>query len=346
MEQGSSIPPDCYAILKSAPDLYLILDPKTFNILEASDAYLKATLVQRENILGRNVFDVFPDNPANPSATGVNNLKNSLGKVVANKIADKMAVQKYDIRTPSNTKQFEQRYWSPINCPVLNDDRELIYIIHRVEDVTESDSLKTALAEKESLMKEIHHRVKNNLQIISALLNLQAKQIHDDKTKKIFTDNAVRVRNMSMIHDMLYQSESIAQVKMKHYVNMLWKYLSEIYNIQPSRIKFFNDVDDLFLDINIAIPCGLIINELLTNIFKHAFPENAPGTINISLKEKDGIGTLIISDNGCGIEPETNIQKLETLGLKLVTNIANQIKGKMSINHEHGSSFHIKFPLT
>ena len=143
------------AIFESAPDLYLILDPQ-YHIVAASNAYLEATMVSRKKILGKNVFDVFPDNPEDLTATGVRNLRASLAKVIENKSADAMAVQKYDIRRPlSEGGGFEERYWSPINSPVLTKSGALAYIIHRVEDVTDLIRLKKTGAEQLKLMEDL-----------------------------------------------------------------------------------------------------------------------------------------------------------------------------------------------
>src|SRR5467141_1895110 len=134
--------PDFQALFQSAPGLYLVLTPD-LNIVAVSDAYLRATMTKREAILGRGIFDVFPDNPDDPAATGVRNLRTSLERVLQNKLSDSMAVQKYDIRKPeSEGGEFEERYWSPVNSPVLGPNREVLYIIHRVEDVTKFIRLK------------------------------------------------------------------------------------------------------------------------------------------------------------------------------------------------------------
>ena len=149
---------DYQAILKSSPDLYLILDPKFF-IVDVSDAYLKATMVTREQILGKYVFDIFPDNPNDPNATGVYNLYASLNQVLSTKAADTMAVQKYDIRRPdSEGGLFEERYWSPINSPVLDENNNVIYIIHRAEDVTEFIRLKERDTQHLRLATELRTR--------------------------------------------------------------------------------------------------------------------------------------------------------------------------------------------
>ncbi len=156
--RNSEIRNDYQAIVRFSPDLYLILDPG-FIIVNVSDAYLKATMVKRENILGKNLFDVFPDNPNDPTATGVNNLLASLNRVLTNKTADTMAVQKYDIRRPeSEGGHFEERFWSLVNSPVLDENNQVIYIIHRLQDVTDFIRLKQLDTQHLKLATELRTR--------------------------------------------------------------------------------------------------------------------------------------------------------------------------------------------
>src|ERR1700681_5037738 len=152
---SSVTPPDFQALFQSAPGLYLVLAPD-LAILAVTDAYLHATMTRREDILGRGVFDVFPDNPNDPSATGVRNLRTSLQRVIQDKTPDTMAVQKYDIRKPeSDGGGFEERFWSPVNSPVFGSDKGVVYIIHRVEDVTEFVRLKQQTLEQEKLAEKL-----------------------------------------------------------------------------------------------------------------------------------------------------------------------------------------------
>jgi signal transduction histidine kinase len=150
--------PDFQALFESAPELYLVLTP-ALTIVAVSDAYLKATLTKREEILGRGLFEVFPDNPDDPTATGVRNLSASLDRVLTNRVPDTMAVQKYDICRPdSEGGGFEERYWSPVNSPVLGTDGKVAYIIHRVEDVTEFVRLKQAGSEQHGIIERLRTR--------------------------------------------------------------------------------------------------------------------------------------------------------------------------------------------
>jgi len=162
IEQKSADPipptPDFRALFESAPGLYLVLTP-ALTIVAVSEAYLQATMTKREEILGRHLFEVFPDNPDDPTATGVSNLRASLGRVLQHRTADAMAVQKYDIRRPeSEGGRFEERYWSPVNSPVLGTNGEVAYIIHRVEDVTEFIRLKQAGSEQQRITEDLRTR--------------------------------------------------------------------------------------------------------------------------------------------------------------------------------------------
>src|SRR5262249_12981554 len=149
---------DFRALFESAPGLYLVLTPD-LRIVAVSDAYLRATMTRRQEILGRDIFDVFPDNPQDPNATGVRNLRASLQRILRHGSADAMAVQKYDIRRPeADGGGFEERYWSPVNSPVFGGDKQIEYIIHRVEDVTELVRLKQEGSEQHKLTEELRSR--------------------------------------------------------------------------------------------------------------------------------------------------------------------------------------------
>jgi PAS domain-containing protein len=154
-ERGFSTP-DFRVLFETAPGLYLVLT-SDLHIVAVSDAYLTATMTQRDDILGRHLFEVFPDNPGDPQADGVRNLKASLDRVLRNRVADVMLPQKYDIRRPQGDG-FEERYWSPINSPVLGDDYQVLYIIHRVEDITELVKLRQAGSEQHKLAEEMRLR--------------------------------------------------------------------------------------------------------------------------------------------------------------------------------------------
>lgn len=203
-----------------------------------------------------------------------------------------------------------------------------------------------SLKEKEILLREIHHRVKNNMQVISSLLKLQSYRIKDKEVLEIFRGSQTRIRAMALIHEKLYQSQDFTRINFREYLTSITRYLYQSYGTQPGAIQLTINIEDLTLDITTAIPCGLIINELLSNSLKHAFPEGREGEITISLHspEKDTF-ELIVSDNGIGIPEEIDIKITDSLGLYLVKILAeDQLKGEITLDRSKGTTLTITFP--
>jgi len=200
-----------------------------------------------------------------------------------------------------------------------------------------------SLEEKNVLLREIHHRVKNNMQIISSLLSLQSSNIKNPEMRDIFMESQNRVKSMSMIHEQLYQKDDIAKIDFKIYVNGLIKSLFQIYSFGLKRIEWNVNVEDVKLDIETAIPCGLIINELVSNSLKHAFKEAPDGKIIVNMRRDKDMITLEVSDNGIGLPANFEVEKASTLGLQLVTTLVDQLEGDMMIDVDNGTSFKITF---
>lgn len=216
-------------------------------------------------------------------------------------------------------------------------------------DITEQkqteEQLKKSLREKEVLLKEIHHRVKNNLQITSSLLKLQSEHIKDEEMVLLFTDSYNRIRSMALIHEKLYQSQDMAIIDASDYVHNMARNLFLSYRMASNKIHLRVDVDDIFLDVDTAIPCGLIINELVSNSLKYAFSIGKYGILDVRLKSSDNnILFLEVSDNGVGLPPDFDIEETESLGLQLVSNLTEQLAGSMEIDSSRGTSFKITFP--
>lgn len=204
---------------------------------------------------------------------------------------------------------------------------------------------KTALLnEKEVLLKEVHHRVKNNLQVISSLLNLQSAKISDPGTKDILRESQNRVRTMALIHEKLYQSTDLAQIDFASYLKSLVTFLSQSYRSKSDNVSIQVDAQNVMLDINTALPCGLIINELVSNSLKYAFPNNQTGNIIITCNQTtDGANIISVSDDGVGLPAGFNISINPSLGLKLVSNLVNQLQGKLDLQCDKGTTFRISF---
>ena len=214
------------------------------------------------------------------------------------------------------------------------------------ELVTAEAKLKASLQEKEVLLKEIHHRVKNNLQVISSLLKLQSTYIDDEKTLSLFRDSQNRVRAMALIHERLYQSSDLAKIEAKEYIKTLVSNLVQSYSIDSNSIHLISQIDPIFLDVDTAVPCGLILNELLSNALKYAFPKGQAGTIHLEFISQPSQQYLIrVQDNGVGLPEDFQSQEWETLGLQLVWNLTGQLDGEIQVNSsKEGTEFQICFP--
>lgn len=205
------------------------------------------------------------------------------------------------------------------------------------------EKIEESLSEKEMLLKEIHHRVKNNLSVISSLLNLQSGYIKDNEDLELFRESQTRAKSMALIHERLYQSEDLKRIDFSDYIKTLSQDLFRTYAADPTRIHLKMDLESILLDINTSIPLGLILNELVSNSMKYAFPDDEKGEINIKLRSKDDQYTLIVSDNGVGLPPEIDFDKIESLGLQLVKSLTNQIDGTLELDRGQGTTYTIQF---
>ncbi len=208
---------------------------------------------------------------------------------------------------------------------------------------TAEKRIEKALLEKEVLLREIHHRVKNNLQIIRSLLYLQAKSVQGKRDRAKFKEAQERVQTMALLHEQLYQSEDVARVHFSEYINQIVKELIKSYNVDENKVEISSNIEEIALGVDLAIPCGLIINELLSNIFKHAFPEERKGKVVISCRAKSEGFELRISDDGVGLPHGFDIKNSETLGLRLVSLLAEQIEGEVTLEESKGTSYQVFF---
>jgi PAS domain S-box-containing protein len=217
-----------------------------------------------------------------------------------------------------------------------------------VRDVTDrkraEEKIKASLQEKEILLKEIHHRVKNNLQVISSLLNLQAYNSSDPQLLKILREGQNRIRSMALVHEKLYQSKDLSRIDFAEYIRNLAVHLFHSYQVDPGRVQLKQDIEGIFLDINTGIPCGLIMNELISNSLKHAFPGGRSGNVYLELKRQDDRRLcLVVRDDGIGLPEDLDIQKTKTLGMQIVTLLAYQIDGTIELSRKPGTEFRILF---
>lgn len=236
-----------------------------------------------------------------------------------------------------------------IASPLFDENGTMEGVIETCRDITErvraEEQIRKSLEEKDILIKEIHHRVKNNLLVIESLLKLQSHSIKDEKDKELFTESENRVKAMSMIHERLYRSKNLVDMDFKEYINSLAVQLFHSYRIQSSGVSLQVEVEDISLDIDTIIPCGLIVNELVSNALKYAFPGEASGsiTVNICKMEEGGVYKLSVKDNGKGLPDDFDIYNATTLGLQIVLSLSDQLDGKLEIVRDGGTSFELTF---
>lgn len=197
--------------------------------------------------------------------------------------------------------------------------------------------IEKALSDKEVLLKEIHHRVKNNMQIVSSLLDLQSISIKDSQAAEAMKEGKNRVQSMALIHQNLYQHDNLKGINAKDYIGQLLMHLKDSYNVAASSVDIKTDIDDLNIDLDTMIPIGLMMNELITNVFKYAVPQASNPQLDISLKEKDKTLYLKIKDNGPGFAVPDNIKTTKTFGLKMVRAFAQKLKARINVENNNGA---------
>ena len=211
------------------------------------------------------------------------------------------------------------------------------------------DSVKTEAAarEKEILLREIHHRVKNNMQILTSLLRLQARRANSEELRTVLQESESRIRSMGLLHEKLYQSDGVSSIDMNGYLRTLTNELLRVNTPAGKRREIKLSVRDVLLGMDTALPCGLIVTELVSNALKYAFPDRPEGIIYVSVsKETDGEFNLIVWDNGVGIPDDFDVSRSQSLGMKLVTMLVDQLNGKVNFSGQQGTRWEIKFRET
>jgi two-component sensor histidine kinase len=205
------------------------------------------------------------------------------------------------------------------------------------------EKLKASLTEKEALLGEVHNRVKNNMQLISSLLNLQSRYIGEEGDTALFTESRNRIRSMALVHENIYQTGKLAAIEFREYVKSLGQSLLKSFRVDTGRIALRSEVESVSMDTDTAIYCGLIINELLTNSLKHAFPE-AAGEIRVSFRQAGEEYELSVGDNGVGMPAQLDLSEADTMGLGLVKSLAEgQLEGRIELDRDGGTEFRIFF---
>ena len=347
-------------IFNNANDMITVSEVKENGIpgrfMEVNDVASEMLGYTKEEFLNMTPFDiVHPDMDASLPKIELEMSKNGYARHESILIAKNRSIIPVEVATHSFKLQ----------------GKDVILAISR--DITErkkaEEGVKASLKEKELLLREIHHRVKNNLQIISSLLSLQTSYTKDNETRNVLEESQNRVKSMAIAHEKLYNSENLVKIDFKDYVNDLTDSLFLTYKINENRIKLNKKIDNIFFDVNTLIPCGLILNELVTNSLKHAFPAieshdltnekfsdpmtvcsegfselpNKTNEIRIELHQSKNKFMLIVSDNGIGLPKNVDFKDTESLGLKLVTSLIKQLDGTIEIDKTEGTTFRIIF---
>jgi len=312
----------------------IIVWDKDFKITRFNRAFEYLANYSAEEVLGKGLTILFPTGTRDDSMEKINKtLSGERWEVVEIPILRKDG----EIRTV---------LWNSANI-YAEDGKTIMVTIAQGQDITErkkaEDQLKRTLTEKEMLLKEIHHRVKNNLQVISSLLNLQSRNIKDSRDLDVIERSKNQIKSIALVHDRLARTEDLRYINFREYVNELVRNLFQSYE-KSFRIYSKIEIDDTRLDIQKAINCGLIINELVSNSLKYAFPGDEKGEIRISFKGDEDMYNLVVSDTGVGLPKDFELEAAGTLGLRLVLMLIGQLGGKMELDRVQGTKFSMTFP--
>lgn len=321
-------------IVSSTHDLLAFID-RNYIYQAVNDSYVHAFHKSKDEIIGKHVEEVIGRDHFQKTT------KHKLNECFNNQV---IRYQSW-ITFPDEQKRFlDITYY-----PYLDNYKRIQGVVVSSRDITKDkiseDKIKASLVEKETLLKEIHHRVKNNMAIISSLLELQSYYYLDNKElQNILKDSTQRIRTMSLIHNKLYLSENIAYISFKEYVVTLVDELIELYRLEKSSVKTEYQIEDIHLTIDTLIPCGLIINELVTNALKYAFPDVENPIITITLEKLDKERYVLkIHDNGIGMPKSISFSEETTFGLTIVRQLSKQISGSIEMLRNNGTEFHITF---
>ena len=234
--------------------------------------------------------------------------------------------------------------------PIRDEADEIVWLLAEGRDITEihqaSEALERSVKEKELLLKEIHHRVKNNLQIVSSILRLQSGKTNDPALLAALSESQLRIRSMELIHQQLYQSNSLSQVNLGAYCQTLVAEASRLYRAPSTKIDFQLNLADLYLDIDTATTCGLLLQEMISNALKYAFPTGKVGTIFVALYPiTDNQACLTVSDDGIGIPADIPFPNPTSLGFRLIQLLSAQIHAQVTLVREPNTKFEIIFMI-
>lgn len=332
-------------IIDFLPDATFAIDVKG-RVISWNRAIEEMTWVWSEEILGKDKYEYSLPFYGERRPTLIDLVNSSDGEIEKHYQNLKRNGKVLTAETEVNLKGDTRTVW--IKAVPLEDSKgNYMGAIEAIRDITDlrnaEKKLKKSLKEKETLLKEIHHRVKNNLMIISSLLNLQSHYINDKEALDVFRESQNRAKSMAMIHERLYQSTDLKNIDFGDYIRSLTTDLYHTMVSDPSRVELDLDLEDVKIDINTVVPLGLIVNELVTNSMKYAFPNDESGHIKVELHHENENIVLGVSDNGVGFPADIDYKNTNSLGLQLVNNLIIQIDGELKLDRSQGTSFTLSF---
>jgi PAS domain S-box-containing protein len=315
------------SVIEANPDLMVVLD-RNGTLLDVNAAAESLTGIPREQLIGTPYSGYLVDDGTLYSAFSTLLETGRLENVIQIRRTDGHV-------TPLS-----------VNATMIGKkDAPDVRIIVSAHDITrqkkDGEVIRASLDEKVILLREVHHRVKNNLQIIISLVNLQMRQTDDPEVKQIMSETQNRVRAMSLVHEKLYRSESLSRIDFADYTRYLATQLFSFYGSDTRRVRLDFVMGKIMVDINTAVPLGLLMNEIVSNALKHAFPNGREGTISISGSDENNLITLVVRDDGIGIPADFDWKNTTSLGMRLVTSLIDQVDGTVTLDRSRGTAFTI-----
>ncbi|PKL69945.1 MAG: hypothetical protein CVV30_00800 [Methanomicrobiales archaeon HGW-Methanomicrobiales-1] len=313
------------SVIESNPDLVTVLDENGI-ILDVNATGEIMTGMPKETLIGMSYISLLVDD---------GNILNAFSKLLSEgKIEYVIQVRRTDGHvTPLSV------HASVIKGMDGGKDRIIVAAHDITRQKQDEESIRASLEEKVLLLREIHHRVKNNLQIIISLTNLQMRQTDDPAAKQIMAETQNRVRAMSLVHEKLYRSDSLSRIDFADYTRFLATQLFSYYGMDTQRVQLDMSMGKIMVDINAAVPLGLLMNELVSNALKHAFPDERKGTIRISGGDTGDLITLAVQDDGIGMPADLDWKNTTSLGMRLVTSLVDQVDGTITLDSNEGTTF-------
>lgn len=318
------------SLVASRTDNSVLITDSSGIIEWVNDGFVRLIGISKETIVGKKLSEI----------NVYNNIENEINAALETK-------HSRIFQSNVTTHNLQNIWLSSTLTPILDDDGHVKKMVVVDTDFTTNKNMQSqieaSLKEKDVLLKEIHHRVKNNLQIIISLLNLQSGYIKDEYTLKAVQDGQNRVRSMALVHEKFYQAEELTQIDFGEYVSKLCQYLYQSYGDKTDRVNLKVSGDHLGLDMDTAMPCGLLVNEIVSNSYKYAFPGKRTGTIEIKLNHSNKKATILMTDDGIGLPENFNLESSESLGMQLIQALTSQLDGELKVSHEKGTTFEVTF---